>query len=234
MHSTLSFNRSANCNCNCVKLKSRRPYCNAIVQTQSPPLTSTLKDHVNCVKQVTYADDLTSGQVKFAYWSCVGTCLLKSGQKLNTIQNYRYLGETTICGKLSLPRNVQLIINQNTSQRSETPMCQDWEFWLPQRIHQQKSTGMGRRTTHPQAAYIAFVVGYNQKFNYVFWMMKDLNKFSSGVIKSRIVPTTCNRRSYNDMELRILALPIKYRGSSIINQYQQVSLAPIENFAILR
>ena len=36
---------------------------------------------------------------------------------------------------------------------------------------------MGRRTTHPQAAYFTFVVGYNQKFNYVFWMMKDLNKF---------------------------------------------------------
>lgn len=32
-------------------------------------------------------------------------------------------------------------------------------------------------TTQPQAAYIAFVVGYRQKFNYVFRTMKDLDDF---------------------------------------------------------
>jgi len=57
-------------------------------------------------------------------------------------------------------------------------------------------------TTQPQAAYTAFVVGYHQKFNSVFQMIKDLDDFLTpfeNIIRLRLIPTLCDGRNCNDV-----------------------------------
>lgn len=75
-------------------------------------------------------------------------------------------------------------------------------------------------TTQPQAAYIAFVDGYRQKFNYVFRTMEDLDHFPApleNVTRNWLLLAICDGKRCNDAERHILALPIKCGGLGMIN-----------------
>ena len=76
----------------------------------------------------------------------------------------------------------------------------------------------------PQAAYVAFVVGYRQKFNYLFRTIKDLDEFLApleNAIRFKFIPSLCDGRHCNDTERKILALPTKSGGLGIINVFEE-------------
>ena len=74
--------------------------------------------------------------------------------------------------------------------------------------------------TQPQAAYVAFIVGYRQKFNYIFRTMNNLDELLipiENVIRFHFIPAICDGRHCSDDERLLLSLPIKLGGLGIIN-----------------
>ena len=74
--------------------------------------------------------------------------------------------------------------------------------------------------TQPQAAYVAFIVGYRQKFNYIFRTINDISDLLhpiENVIRFSFIPAICDERHCNDNERQLLSLPIKLGGLGIIN-----------------
>ena len=74
--------------------------------------------------------------------------------------------------------------------------------------------------TQPQAAYVAFIVGYRQKFNYIFRTMSNLDELLIPIeneIRYHFIPAICDGRHCSDDERLLLSLPIKMGGLGIIN-----------------
>lgn len=71
-----------------------------------------------------------------------------------------------------------------------------------------------------QAAYVAFLVGYRQKFNYIFRTIDNLGDYQiriERVIRFRSIPAFSNGKHCSDIDRCLLALPTKYGGLGIIN-----------------
>lgn len=80
--------------------------------------------------------------------------------------------------------------------------------------------------TQPQAAYVAFIVGYRQKFNYTMRTINNIAELLQPVeetIRYRLIPALFDGRHCSDLERRILSLPVKMGGLGIINIQEEAS-----------
>ena len=75
-------------------------------------------------------------------------------------------------------------------------------------------------SSQPQAAYVAFTIGYRQKFNYIIRTLDGISEFFQpieDVIRFHLIPALCDGRQCSDVEREILSLPIKIGGLGITN-----------------
>ncbi|XP_057316854.1 uncharacterized protein LOC130657880 [Hydractinia symbiolongicarpus] len=72
----------------------------------------------------------------------------------------------------------------------------------------------------PQAAYSAFISGYRHKFNYYIRTIPGISELLQpieNVIRTKLIPSLCDRRACSDDERVLLSLPVKMGGLGLIN-----------------
>ena len=71
----------------------------------------------------------------------------------------------------------------------------------------------------PQAAYCAFVGGFKHKVIYTIRTVPDICKHLEKLdqaVDTKFIPTLTNGRFCNEMERKLLSLPVKYGGMAIV------------------
>ena len=191
------------------------------------PLLTALKSLTNDVKHAAFADDLTgAGRLESLrqWWEN----LIQLGPKIGYFPNpqkswlivkeqhsdlVKAFEDTSIKITYDGQRHLGAVIGD--AKFKEEYISEKVRIWVEELNLLSKIA-----KSQPQAAYVAFIIGFKNKFNYVLRTMADIGQLLLPVenqIRFHLIPSLCNGRNCNDNERILLSLPIKMGGLGIIN-----------------